>query len=200
MQKPHPPIWIPGGSSPETWEWVIEQDYLYAHLSVSGHRRAKYFLDHYYDLVEKAEQGAEPLPHRHDAARASSPTASPRRRRCTRRPWTTSSRSAATSTPASRTSPGYQTLRGVRESWTRAATASAATASGLDTWKERVESGAVVAGSPSQVTERLREYCKDLRIGHLMLPAAARQPQPRAHDVQRQPLRGEGPAQPARRL
>jgi alkanesulfonate monooxygenase SsuD/methylene tetrahydromethanopterin reductase-like flavin-dependent oxidoreductase (luciferase family) len=38
----------------------------------------------------------------------------------------------------------------------------------MNNWKERVAAGAVVAGSPSQVTERLREYCKDLRIGHLL--------------------------------
>ena len=62
VQKPHPPIWIPGGSSSETWEWVIEQDYLYAHLSVSGHARAKYFIDHYYELVDEA--GQEPNPYR----------------------------------------------------------------------------------------------------------------------------------------
>ena len=25
IQKPHPPVWIPGGGSVETWEWCVEQ-------------------------------------------------------------------------------------------------------------------------------------------------------------------------------
>jgi len=41
VQQPHPPIWIPGGSSDETRQWVCDQDYLYAHLSLSGHKRSK---------------------------------------------------------------------------------------------------------------------------------------------------------------
>jgi alkanesulfonate monooxygenase SsuD/methylene tetrahydromethanopterin reductase-like flavin-dependent oxidoreductase (luciferase family) len=36
------------------------------------------------------------------------------------------------------------------------------------TWKDRVAQGAVVTGSPSQVTEQLREVSKDLGVGHLM--------------------------------
>ena len=41
MQKPHPPVWIPGGGSIETWEWVTENDYLFAYLSYSGYKRAR---------------------------------------------------------------------------------------------------------------------------------------------------------------
>ena len=37
------------------------------------------------------------------------------------------------------------------------------------TWKDRVANGSVIAGSPETVTERLRESCKDLGVGHLML-------------------------------
>src|SRR5262245_20277050 len=31
IQKPHPPIWIPGGGSVETWQWCAEMDYVYAY-------------------------------------------------------------------------------------------------------------------------------------------------------------------------
>jgi alkanesulfonate monooxygenase SsuD/methylene tetrahydromethanopterin reductase-like flavin-dependent oxidoreductase (luciferase family) len=37
------------------------------------------------------------------------------------------------------------------------------------TWKDRVANGSVIAGSPETVTERLRETCKSLGVGHLML-------------------------------
>jgi alkanesulfonate monooxygenase SsuD/methylene tetrahydromethanopterin reductase-like flavin-dependent oxidoreductase (luciferase family) len=33
VQKPHPPIWIPGGGSIETWRWCAEMDHVYAYLS-----------------------------------------------------------------------------------------------------------------------------------------------------------------------
>ena len=30
VQRPHPPIWIPGGGSIETWQWCAEMDYVYS--------------------------------------------------------------------------------------------------------------------------------------------------------------------------
>ncbi|HEY6432000.1 MAG TPA: LLM class flavin-dependent oxidoreductase, partial [Acetobacteraceae bacterium] len=33
VQQPHPPIWIPGGGSVETWQWCAEMDYVYCYLS-----------------------------------------------------------------------------------------------------------------------------------------------------------------------
>jgi alkanesulfonate monooxygenase SsuD/methylene tetrahydromethanopterin reductase-like flavin-dependent oxidoreductase (luciferase family) len=167
VQKPHPPIWIPGGSSPETWEWVIEHDYLYAHTSVSGHTRAKYFLDHYYSMVEDA--GKEPNPYR----------------LATTQPvFVANSESEAEEMyseavdyffdkcrhiyPGFANVPGYQTMRGIKESLDARSHGVGGYGEGMNSWKERVAAGAVVAGTPNQVAERLREYCKDMRIGHLL--------------------------------
>ena len=33
IQRPHPPVWIPGGGSIETWQWCAEMDYVYSFLS-----------------------------------------------------------------------------------------------------------------------------------------------------------------------
>ena len=33
-QQPHPPIWIPGGGSVETWDFCAENDYVYGALIV----------------------------------------------------------------------------------------------------------------------------------------------------------------------
>jgi alkanesulfonate monooxygenase SsuD/methylene tetrahydromethanopterin reductase-like flavin-dependent oxidoreductase (luciferase family) len=167
LQKPHPPIWVPGGSSPETWEWVIDHDYLYAHTSVSGHVRAKYFLDHYYSMVEAA--GKEPNPYR----------------LATTQPvFVANSESEAEEMyseavdyffdkcrhiyPGFANVPGYQTMRGVQEALDARSHGVGGYGEGMNGWKERVEVGAVVAGSPDQVAERLRDYCKTMRIGHLL--------------------------------
>ena len=36
IQKPHPPIYIPGGGSIETWDFCLEHDYNYSYLSFNG--------------------------------------------------------------------------------------------------------------------------------------------------------------------
>ena len=38
VQRPHPPVWIPGGGSIETWQWCARMDYVYAYLSYFGYK------------------------------------------------------------------------------------------------------------------------------------------------------------------
>jgi alkanesulfonate monooxygenase SsuD/methylene tetrahydromethanopterin reductase-like flavin-dependent oxidoreductase (luciferase family) len=61
IQQPHPPIWIPGGGSLETWAWCVEKGYLYAYLSYSGFKRGKAVMDGFWKKA--AELGAEPNPY-----------------------------------------------------------------------------------------------------------------------------------------
>src|SRR5207253_1882673 len=44
IQKPHPPIWIPGLGSIETWDWCVDHAYNYSYLSFSGYKRARKML------------------------------------------------------------------------------------------------------------------------------------------------------------
>ena len=62
LQQPHPPVWIPGGGSIETWAWCVEQDYVYCYLSYSGYEMGKTLMDGFWDEV--ARLGAEPNPYR----------------------------------------------------------------------------------------------------------------------------------------
>ncbi len=41
IQKPHPPIWVPGLSSIETWDFCAERGYNYSYLSFSGYKRRR---------------------------------------------------------------------------------------------------------------------------------------------------------------
>ena len=61
LQQPHPPIWVPGGGSIETWDWTIDKDYLYAYLSYSGYKRGKLLLDGFWKRVEV--KNVEPNPY-----------------------------------------------------------------------------------------------------------------------------------------
>ena len=69
MQKPHPPVWVPGGGSIETWEWLTDNDYLFAYLSYSGYKRAQDDHGRLLGVRRRAGQGDEPVPRRLPAVR-----------------------------------------------------------------------------------------------------------------------------------
>ena len=54
LQQPHPPIWIPGGGSIETWGWCLEKSYLYAYLSYCGFKRGKMVMDGFWQQGRRA--------------------------------------------------------------------------------------------------------------------------------------------------
>src|SRR5216683_3476082 len=52
IQKPHPPIWLAGGGSVETWKFAVDNNYTYSYLSFSGLKQAKSMMQGYWDQVE----------------------------------------------------------------------------------------------------------------------------------------------------
>jgi alkanesulfonate monooxygenase SsuD/methylene tetrahydromethanopterin reductase-like flavin-dependent oxidoreductase (luciferase family) len=173
LQKPHPPVWIPGGSSVETWEWSIEKDYLYSFLSYGGHKVAKTVLDGYWRRVD--EMGAEPNPYRvgflqlavvadsdKQAEEEYSEAADYFYGRCLH------------VYPGFNDVPGYRSIRSLEAGLTNT-TASPNSSVGRRMfeagagWKDYIDGGNIVAGSPESVTEQLRGAIKNLRTGHMMM-------------------------------
>ena len=62
LQQPHPPVWIPGGGSVETWDFCSQNDFVYAALSYYGHLMAKETVGGYWRQVEA--NGKDPNPYR----------------------------------------------------------------------------------------------------------------------------------------
>ena len=63
IQKPHPPVWVPGGgSSIETWEWCATHDFMYASLSYFGYLRAMKSIKSFWETIDRL--GLEPNPYR----------------------------------------------------------------------------------------------------------------------------------------
>ena len=60
IQKPHPPIFIPGGGSIETWDFCVQNDYNYSYLSYSGYKAGKALLDGYWERVAAAGKDESP--------------------------------------------------------------------------------------------------------------------------------------------
>ena len=65
-------------------------------------------------------------------------------------------------------SPGYRSIDSIRRSLRPQIGDEAQKAAGELGWKEFVEQGHVIAGSPATVRDRLTEAVKMLRVGHLM--------------------------------
>ena len=60
IQKPNPPIWVPGGGSVETWELTNKYNYCYGHLSFSGLNKAKPVVDGYWQYVNSQDGDMNP--------------------------------------------------------------------------------------------------------------------------------------------
>jgi alkanesulfonate monooxygenase SsuD/methylene tetrahydromethanopterin reductase-like flavin-dependent oxidoreductase (luciferase family) len=65
--------------------------------------------------------------------------------------------------------PGYRSLRSLELSLRANRPSSLAAFGGTHGWDDYIEQGNIIAGSPEQVIEKIRELATSLNIGHLML-------------------------------
>ena len=168
VQQPRPPVWIPGGGSVETWEWCVQHDFLYAYLSYFGYEAGKRVMDGYWETVDRL--GVDHNPYRGgflqfvaiadddaDAERKYAEHALYFYNRCLN-VW------RGFADP-----PGYRSMETVRAGLQSQVAAAAAAMFSELTWKDIVDRGYVVAGSPQTVADRLHDLGDQLRIGHLMV-------------------------------
>jgi len=60
LQQPHPPVWIPGGGSIETWDFCLEHDYMYSYLSHYGYKRAAQMMKGFWDKTTSVGKDLNP--------------------------------------------------------------------------------------------------------------------------------------------
>jgi alkanesulfonate monooxygenase SsuD/methylene tetrahydromethanopterin reductase-like flavin-dependent oxidoreductase (luciferase family) len=173
VQKPHPPVWIPGGGSVETWQWCARMDYVYAYLSYFGYKDGRATMQGFWD--EMARLGKDRNPYRagflqfvgvadsrEEAMELYREPAEYFYGRCLR------------VDPRWAMPPGYITeatqRAGVQGQIGRAASLQARQQARSTTRMEDiVERGYVIIGSPDEVAAQLTEVATDLNVGHLML-------------------------------
>ena len=178
VQQPHPPIWIPGGGSVETWQWCAEMDYVYSYLSYYGYKAGRATVDGFWK--EMARLGKDRNPYRagflqfvgvaESRAEALKLYAEPAEyfyARCLHV-------GAKYATP-----PGY-TSEASQRAGIQSQVAQAAGAAAPPRYQDKfqllakemadiVERGYVIIGSPDEVAEQLKEVATSLNVGHLML-------------------------------
>jgi alkanesulfonate monooxygenase SsuD/methylene tetrahydromethanopterin reductase-like flavin-dependent oxidoreductase (luciferase family) len=169
IQTPRPPVWIPGGGSVETWEWCIKNDFLYAYLTYFGYMAGTAVIDGYWETVDRL--GAEPNPYRaaflqfvgvaENDAEAEKLYAEPAQyfyNRCFH------------IDPGFAGPPGYASIATIRKGVRSQVRDSAAQVQGkLLSWKEIVDRGCVVAGSPATIVDRMNDMADRMKVGHVLL-------------------------------
>jgi alkanesulfonate monooxygenase SsuD/methylene tetrahydromethanopterin reductase-like flavin-dependent oxidoreductase (luciferase family) len=166
IQQPNPPIHIPGGGSVETYDFCIDHTYSYSYLSFTGYIRARALMQGYWDRV--AERNApDHSPYRAGFAQticvADTDAAAERLysehvnyfyNRCLH------------VYPGFADAPGYRTIKTIQSGALSQYAPAGATFSKL-TWKDMVEGGHIIAGSPETVRQRMEELIKSLHVGHI---------------------------------
>ena len=167
VQKPHPPVWIPGGGSVETWRWCAEMDYVYCYLSYFGYKAGEETMLGFWREMDRLGKDKNPYragflqfvgvaETREEAYRLYKEPAEYFYGRCLH------------VNPKWASPPGYQSEATIRARITSQVARAGATQQ-VRTWDEIVDAGYVIIGSPDEVAEKVKEVCVNLNVGQLML-------------------------------
>jgi alkanesulfonate monooxygenase SsuD/methylene tetrahydromethanopterin reductase-like flavin-dependent oxidoreductase (luciferase family) len=171
VQKPHPPIWIPGGGSVETWQWCAEMDHVYAYLSYFGYKAGQVTMSGFWD--EMARLGKDRNPYRAGFLQFVG-VAETREEayRLYREPAEYFYGRCLHVDPRFAGAPGY-TSEATQRAGVVGQVAQVARMRRFDTLAREMDAiadkGYVIIGSPDEVAEQLKEVATDLNVGHLML-------------------------------
>ena len=166
IQQPHPPIYIPGGGSIETWDFCLDHDYNYSYLSFSGYRAGKALLDGYWDRV--AERDKDESPYRASFAQiiCVADTDAEAEKLYAEHQLYFFNRCLHVY-PGFADPPGYRTVNTIKAGVLNQLRAENQKMFSTLSWKDLINGGFVIAGSPDTVADRMEEMIKTLNIGHV---------------------------------
>jgi alkanesulfonate monooxygenase SsuD/methylene tetrahydromethanopterin reductase-like flavin-dependent oxidoreductase (luciferase family) len=172
IQHPHPPIWVPGGGSVETWQWCAEMDYVYCYLSYYGYKVGHATMDGFWNEMSRLGKDRNPYragflqfvgvgESRQHAMDLYGESAEYFYGKCLH------------IDPRFAAPPGYTTeatqRMGLESQVSKAASYTDKFNKLAREMDAIVDNGYVIIGSPDEVAEQLREVATNLNVGHLML-------------------------------
>ena len=168
LQKPRPPVWVPGAGSIETWDTCISKGHLYAYLSYSGFKRGKKVMDGFWKVANEA--GVDNPYH----AGFLQLVCVARSEQELQDKWAEHAEYFYNKMlyvyEGFNDAPGYRSIDTIRAGLLAQTISRFGRPSvEMKTFDELREAGNIVAGTPSQVTEQLEQVIKSLRVGHLMI-------------------------------
>jgi alkanesulfonate monooxygenase SsuD/methylene tetrahydromethanopterin reductase-like flavin-dependent oxidoreductase (luciferase family) len=164
IQKPNPPIYIPGGGSIETWDFCLDHDYNYSYLSFNGYKAGKVLLDGYWRRV--AERGKDDSPYRAAFAQivCVADTDEEAEELYSEHMLYFFNRCLHVY-PGFADAPGYRTINTIKAGVLSQVRKENQKLFQHLTWKDLVEGGYVIAGSPDTVREEMEHMIRELRLG-----------------------------------
>ena len=167
LQQPHPPIWIPGGGSLETWDWVLKRDYVYCYLSYFGYLRGQRVVNGFWNRT--AELGIDDNPYRLGFLQLVGVSETDAQAEVDYAPHVSYFYNKMLRIyPPFAEAPGYRSIESMRAAVRPQLGEEGQRIARELSWKDYVEQGHIIAGSPATVRDRLKEAIKLLRVGHLM--------------------------------
>jgi alkanesulfonate monooxygenase SsuD/methylene tetrahydromethanopterin reductase-like flavin-dependent oxidoreductase (luciferase family) len=172
VQKPRPPIWVPGSGSVETWDLVIDEDYCYGHLSFSGLRSAKPLVDGFWEYVD--QRGGNMNPNRMAFTQICCVAETDAQAEQDYAEAVNYFYNRQNVNPAFAQPPGYRTVKSIahdiamRGQGTLTNEDRLRAGRGEMSFWEYDEKGYIIAGTPERVRQRIRELATDLRVGQLI--------------------------------
>jgi alkanesulfonate monooxygenase SsuD/methylene tetrahydromethanopterin reductase-like flavin-dependent oxidoreductase (luciferase family) len=193
IQKAHPPVWVPGGGSVETWAWCAQMDYVYCYLSYYGYKQGLATMQGFWKEMERLGKDRNPYragflqfvgvaESRSEAIERYAEAAEYFYGRCLH------------IDPRFAMPPGYTTeatmRAGIQSQVSKAAEKAGISKDGEKkgegeksgviargvtpavrptSMKQIVDDGYVIVGNPKDVAEQLREVAVNMNVGNLML-------------------------------
>lgn len=171
-QRPHPPVWIPGGGSVETYDFSIEHKYSFSYLSYSGYKFAKKVMDPFWERAKAIDGDMNPYRAGFAQIVCVSESDESAQREYEQHVRYFFNKSLHVD-PRVAEAPGYRTVKslraGLRSQFDGSRKSGSEVLRGGFGWKDLCDQGFVIAGSPATVRERMEEVARSLRVGNVML-------------------------------
>jgi alkanesulfonate monooxygenase SsuD/methylene tetrahydromethanopterin reductase-like flavin-dependent oxidoreductase (luciferase family) len=171
-QKPHPPVWIPGGGSVETYDFSIENKYSFSYLSYSGYKFAKKVMDPFWQRAREIDGDMNPYRAGFAQIVCVSESDESAQREYEEHVSYFFNKSLHVD-PRVAEAPGYRTVKslraGLRSQFDGSRKSGSEVLKGGFGWRDLVDQGFVIAGSPNTVVERMEVLARSLNVGNIML-------------------------------
>jgi len=170
IQKPHPPIWIPGGGSIETWDFCAENGYNYSYLSFSGYLRGQQLMEGFWQRVEALGKDFNPYQGAFAQQIVVGETDAEAQQLYEKHVRYFFERCLHVYGGFA-DAPGYRTEATIRagfQAQVGGGVGSGSAAALSLSWRELIDQGFIIAGSPDSVTEQMENLAKRLKVGHIV--------------------------------
>jgi alkanesulfonate monooxygenase SsuD/methylene tetrahydromethanopterin reductase-like flavin-dependent oxidoreductase (luciferase family) len=170
LQKPHPPIWVPGSGSPGTMAWTIENDYAFVYLSWFGPTlTANRIFDRFWQVAK--DHGEPANPYRVAFVQSVVVAETDEQAAHDYGPYV---QAAFNRGPGSvplhyMGLPGYADITGVEMMIRDPGDFGLAATLSTATFDELSQADSVIAGSPETVRDKLVAFVEKFRIGNLLV-------------------------------